>query len=522
MTNNPNMTPADQSISFFNSISWGKALIWAGFLFLVYILKHFFFIMFMTFMISYLMRSLLVFLCSRIFGSPSRFYKPLCIIAFLCLITFAYQSGKYIFPKIAQQGQALVRKLSALEDSPQRAVDGILRFTVGQWLFEQQIGSPEDISYQHALEDYIHKGIREKEYDDFARLINKLDSHLERELAIKNQALADSSKYQNAKKLKESEPDQYIISLSEAYTRLFSGDDKQPFTIPVFRSLWDSFKKDSQSFSKTYITLVLNSLQMEERQLLDQESFRYSETKKLIQEWKQGQVAEKLEEQGEHKLLSLVAQTGEYLAGLIPALLALPFKLILSLMLSFFITFDIDRLAQGANSLKKSRFRHIYEEITPSLRAFASLIGRAFQAQGVIAIVNTLLTYALMKFLFIENSIFFAAIVFICSFIPVIGVVLSGAPICVMAIIQDGGSFMLALWIIVGILAVHFFETSYLNPKIVGTFLHLHPVLVLIILAIGEHFFSTWGLLLGLPVAVYIIRIVILGEGLPWQKVEGI
>jgi predicted PurR-regulated permease PerM len=123
-----------------------------------------------------------------------------------------------------------------------------------------------------------------------------------------------------------------------------------------------------------------------------------------------------------------------------------------------------------------------------------------------------------MQFLQIENSLFLSLIVFLGSFIPVLGVVLSGAPICAVAIVQDGGSLMLALWVIIGILVVHFIETSILNPKIVGTFLHLHPVLVLVILAIGEHFFGAWGLLLGLPIAVYIFRIVILDEGLPWEK----
>jgi predicted PurR-regulated permease PerM len=42
--------------------------------------------------------------------------------------------------------------------------------------------------------------------------------------------------------------------------------------------------------------------------------------------------------------------------------------------------------------------------------------------------------------------------------------------------------------------------------------LHLHPVMVIGILAISEHFFGVWGLLLGVPVIVYLIRCVIMGE----------
>jgi hypothetical protein len=73
----------------------------------------------------------------------------------------------------------------------------------------------------------------------------------------------------------------------------------------------------------------------------------------------------------------------------------------------------------------------------------------------------------------------------------------------------------MALEVIGAILVIHFIETSILNPKILGDMLHLHPVMVLAVLAIGEHFFGVWGLLLGVPVAVYIVRCVILDEEIP-------
>ncbi len=64
-----------------------------------------------------------------------------------------------------------------------------------------------------------------------------------------------------------------------------------------------------------------------------------------------------------------------------------------------------------------------------------------------------------------------------------------------------------------------FADPSYRNqfsqPRIVGKVLHLHPVMVLLILVIGEHFFGIWGLLLGVPIAVYLIRVVILKEAIP-------
>lgn len=196
-------------------------------------------------------------------------------------------------------------------------------------------------------------------------------------------------------------------------------------------------------------------------------------------------------------------------------LITVPVQVALSLMLSFFITFDIPNLKKQVDTLKHSRVSGFYEEIAPGLISFSLLMGRAFQAQGVIAFFNTLLTFLAIKFLGIQNEVFLCAIVFICSFIPVLGVVLSSVPIAIMAIIQPQGSVWLAIQGIIAILIIHFIETSVLNPKIIGDMLHLHPVIVLTVLAIGEHFFGVWGLLLGVPVTVYILRFVILDEGIP-------
>ena len=172
-------------------------------------------------------------------------------------------------------------------------------------------------------------------------------------------------------------------------------------------------------------------------------------------------------------------------------------------------------MRRGVRRLQGSRVKDFYLEIAPGLISFGRLIGRAFQAQAVIAFFNTVLTFLLIRILGIDNPLFLCVIVFFCSFIPVLGVVLSSIPIAIIAIAQPDGGVWLAFLAVVGILLIHLVEAWILNPKILGDMLHLHPVLVLAILAIGEHFFGVWGLLLGVPVIVYILRFVILDEGIP-------
>mgnify|MGYP000461717648 CR=1 FL=1 len=55
----------------------------------------------------------------------------------------------------------------------------------------------------------------------------------------------------------------------------------------------------------------------------------------------------------------------------------------------------------------------------------------------------------------------------------------------------------IGFYALLGIGVIHAIEATLLSPKIVGKILHLHPVLVLAVLVIGEHLFGLWGLLLG-------------------------
>ncbi|MHC4851637.1 MAG: AI-2E family transporter, partial [Planctomycetota bacterium] len=89
-------------------------------------------------------------------------------------------------------------------------------------------------------------------------------------------------------------------------------------------------------------------------------------------------------------------------------------------------------------------------------------------------------------------------------FIPVAGVFISSVPICLVALQQSGISLMLIA--IALILAIHFIEAYFLNPRIYGHHLRMNAVLVLIVLTIGGTLFGFWGLVLGLPIMNYVFR----------------
>ena len=97
---------------------------------------------------------------------------------------------------------------------------------------------------------------------------------------------------------------------------------------------------------------------------------------------------------------------------------------------------------------------------------------------------------------------------FICSFIPVLGIFLSSVPICILGL-QTGG-FALVLKLILFVIGIHLIEAYVLNPKIVGAVMHIHFLAVLIILLVAGKLFGFWGLLLGIPTFQYVFNEIIM------------
>lgn len=186
------------------------------------------------------------------------------------------------------------------------------------------------------------------------------------------------------------------------------------------------------------------------------------------------------------------------------------FHFVLSIILSFVLIWDLPGTRQKLRKYAEGRTAEIYREITPSLSAFAVMLGRAFEAQTVVAVVNAILSVVVFLLLGLPSIALLAMIVFVCSYIPILGMILSTIPAAFLALKVGGVTHV--LWLVVGIAVIHAVEAYMLNPLIYGRHLRLHPVAVLLILMVAEHLFGVWGLLLAVPIAAFIMKYVIEGQ----------
>lgn len=186
-------------------------------------------------------------------------------------------------------------------------------------------------------------------------------------------------------------------------------------------------------------------------------------------------------------------------------LLAISSQFLLSLLFSFLIVYDLPNLQKGVKSLRHTRLRYVYDEVGDSLVSFGRTLGRAFEAQILIAIANTVLTAIGIWLINIRGEMaFISLIVFFCSFVPIAGVFISSVPICLLALQQGGvAKVMIAVALIT---IIHMLEAYVLNPRIFGRHLRLNTVVVLILVTVSGKLFGLWGLVLCLPIATYIFK----------------
>jgi predicted PurR-regulated permease PerM len=181
---------------------------------------------------------------------------------------------------------------------------------------------------------------------------------------------------------------------------------------------------------------------------------------------------------------------------------------LLATLFSFLILFDFPNLKTRVLALRETRFRAAYDETADSVAKFALVVGFTFQAQILIAVLNTLMTALGLWILRIETIALLSSVVFFAGLIPVWGTFISSVPILLLAF--NEGGLGLAGKAVFMIAFVHVVEAYILNPHIVSAVLKINPLLTLIILYVGHTLFGLWGVLLGVPVSVYVYRYIIM------------
>jgi predicted PurR-regulated permease PerM len=182
------------------------------------------------------------------------------------------------------------------------------------------------------------------------------------------------------------------------------------------------------------------------------------------------------------------------------------FSTFLVLMLAAFIVADVDRIANFIFTITPIRDR---ERLRLLIGRIDRGLGGVVRGQLTICVINGLLTLVGLLLLKVKFAFLLGTIAAIFSLVPIFGSILSTLPIVIVAMSSGLSTAVLAVMWIVGI---HALEANLLNPKIMGDAAKIHPILVILALVVGEHFYGLAGALFAVPLMSVLLTI--------WQAVR--
>ncbi|NIK77832.1 putative PurR-regulated permease PerM [Paenibacillus castaneae] len=175
------------------------------------------------------------------------------------------------------------------------------------------------------------------------------------------------------------------------------------------------------------------------------------------------------------------------------------------ILLSFFYLLQRTKIVKFTEQFRESKIGWAYKEFHYFGGKFASSFGKVVEVQLLIAVFNTVLTMIGLWIMGFPYLVAITTMVFLLSLIPVAGVIISFIPIGIIG--YQVGGFSLVLWAIVMILVIHSLETYFLNPRLYAHKTKLPMFYTFFILIFSQHFMGIWGLIIGIPIFMFLLDV---------------
>jgi predicted PurR-regulated permease PerM len=217
-------------------------------------------------------------------------------------------------------------------------------------------------------------------------------------------------------------------------------------------------------------------------------------------------------------LAGLEGQVSEVLRlgqAVVAGVIGLIVQLVVVLLVAAYILVDIGRVHAFVRSVVPARHRAEYEDV---VRGIDRGLSGVVRGQLIICFINGVLIYIGLLVFDVRYALLLAALAGVMCLIPIFGSIASSIPIVLFAVL--GGEelqLLRGVAVLLWILGVHFLESSFLGPRIMGAAARMHPVLVVFALIAGEHTYGLVGAVLAVPVASIIQTLFIYFRSRAWR-----
>ena len=202
------------------------------------------------------------------------------------------------------------------------------------------------------------------------------------------------------------------------------------------------------------------------------------------------------------KVTGWVGEQAQRLINATKSSIGILMELVLIPVLAFYFILDYKTLSREAYGIVPAG----------SKRRAAMRIGRGTGeilqsyviGQFILCLIAGVLTGLFLSVMGLPYVVVLALFAGITRAIPVIGPVVSGIPIVLVGMIYHPNSWAVPTYLLLFVTVMHFAESKFIMPRLIGDRMRLHPAVVIIALLIGAEFFGLLGMFIAAPVAAVV------------------
>ncbi len=227
---------------------------------------------------------------------------------------------------------------------------------------------------------------------------------------------------------------------------------------------------------------------------------KYGVSSEEIRNTLTGSVAPKLEDILKNVLKGLLL-----VASSISNLVTQIFYVVLVPFLTFYALADLPKIRQRFLMLFAHRYR---DQVESYLKSADAVIGLYLRGTITVALMQGIIIATIFSIVGIKYALMLGVIATIFDLIPYFGLIITMVLAVIVSMFSDPPVLPKVLFSMLSIESLRLFETMYLSPRIVGSKVGMHPLLVIFSILVFFYFLGFLGLLIAVPTTALMITFI--------------
>ena len=170
-------------------------------------------------------------------------------------------------------------------------------------------------------------------------------------------------------------------------------------------------------------------------------------------------------------------------------------------IISYYFLADLDEIRRSIVKIVPYKYRNVVKKIAYDIDV---ILSKYTICQLALCILIGALTFIILSILKVNYPILLSIINGLFNIIPYFGPIFGAVPAIIVALFS---STKKAIYVAIALYLIQIIEGNIISPKITGDSVDMHPLIVIILLIVGEKLAGFIGMVLVIPAAV-IVRVI--------------